>query len=69
VSMGSDASLRRSGPTEGILEYTTFSGHTAAPELPTRKGWVLFTARLEVATRHRVFNAIVRGTPDSGYRQ
>jgi hypothetical protein len=35
--------LRRSGPTEGILEYTTFSGHVAAPELPMRKGWVLFS--------------------------
>jgi hypothetical protein len=51
VSIGSDAFLRRSGPTEGILEYTTFFGHAAAPELLMRKRWVLFTAQLEVAAR------------------
>ena len=39
---GSGAFLRRSGPTDGILEYTTFSGHAAASELPMREGWVLF---------------------------
>jgi hypothetical protein len=39
---GSGAFLRRSGPTDGILEYTTFSGHAAAPKLSMREGWVLF---------------------------
>jgi hypothetical protein len=43
--------LRMSRPTEGILEYTIFSAHAAAPELPMRKGWVLFTVRLEIAAR------------------
>jgi hypothetical protein len=51
MSTGVRRFLRRSGPTDGILEYTTFSGHAAAPELPMRKGWVLFTARLELAAR------------------
>jgi hypothetical protein len=48
---GSGASSWRSGPTDCILGYIIFSGHAAAPELPMRKGWVLFATRLEIAAR------------------
>jgi hypothetical protein len=36
--------------------------------MPTWRGRVLFTARLEVAARAPCLYAVVRGTSDSGYR-
>jgi hypothetical protein len=50
------------------LEYIVSSGRVAAPEMPTWRGRVLFTARLEVAARAPCLYAVVRGTSDSGYR-
>jgi hypothetical protein len=58
-----------SGPTFDTLEGIVFSGHMAAPELPTWWGWVLFTTRLEIAMRAPRLHNVVRGTPVSGYRQ
>jgi hypothetical protein len=66
---GFGAFLRRSGPTDGILEYITSSVHMASLGLPTCWGWALFTARLEIAARAPCLHTVVRGTPDSGYRQ
>jgi hypothetical protein len=65
---GSDAFLRRSGPTYGILEYITSPVHMASLGLPTCWGRVLFTVRLEIAARASCLHTVVRGTPDSGYR-
>jgi hypothetical protein len=65
---GSDASSRRSGPTDCILGYIIFSGHVAPLEPSTWWGRVLFTARLEIAARAPCLHTVVRGTPDSGYR-
>jgi hypothetical protein len=45
------------------------TGHVAVLELPTWRGQVLFTARLEIAARAPSLHTIVRGTPDSRYRQ
>jgi hypothetical protein len=58
-----------SGPTIDILEYIVLSGHVAALELSTWWGRVLFTTRLEIATRAPRLHTVVRGTPVSGYRQ
>jgi hypothetical protein len=66
---GSSAFLRRSGPTDGILEYTTSSVHMAPLGLPTCWGRVLIIARLEIAARAPCLHTVVRGTPDLGYRQ
>jgi hypothetical protein len=66
---GSNAFLRRSGPTDGILECITSSVHMAPLGLPTCWGQVLFTVRLEIVVRAPCLHNIVRGTPDSGYRQ
>jgi hypothetical protein len=66
---GSGAFLRRSGPTDGILEYTTSSVHMAPLGLPMCWGRVLFTVRLEIAARAPCLHTVVRGTPDLGYRQ
>jgi hypothetical protein len=66
---GSDAFLRRSGPTDGVLEYITSSVHMASLGLPTCWGRVLFTARVEIFTRVPCLHTVVRGTPDSGCRQ
>jgi hypothetical protein len=41
---GSGTSLWGSGPTVATLEYIVSSGHVAAPESPTWRGRVLFTA-------------------------
>jgi hypothetical protein len=51
------------------MEYIVSSGHVVAPEPPTWRGRVLFTAQLEIATRAPCLHTVVRGTPDSGYRQ
>jgi hypothetical protein len=40
-----------SGPTFATLEYIVSSGHVAALEPSSWRGQVLFTARLEIATR------------------
>jgi hypothetical protein len=48
---GSDTFPWGSGPSVDILEYILFPGHVATPEPPTLQGRVLFTTRLEVATR------------------
>jgi hypothetical protein len=58
-----------SGPTVATLEYIVSSGHVAAPEPPTWRGRVLFTARLEIVAWAPCLHTVVRGTPDSGYRQ
>jgi hypothetical protein len=58
-----------SGPTVDTLEDIVFSGHMAALELSTGWGRVLFTTRLEIATRAPRLHTVVRGTPVSGYRQ
>jgi hypothetical protein len=69
---GSDAFLRRSGTTDGILECITSSVHMAPLELPMCWGQVLFTVRLEIVVRAQCLHTIVRvpliqGT-DSGPR-
>jgi hypothetical protein len=56
-----------SGPTVYILEYIVLSGHVAALELSTWWGRVLFTTRLEIATRAPCLHTVVRGTPVLGY--
>jgi hypothetical protein len=66
---GSGASSWRSGPTDCILGYIIFSGHVAPLEPSTWWGRVLFTARLETVARAPCFHTVVRGTPDSWYRQ
>jgi hypothetical protein len=52
---GSDALLRRSGPTDGILECITSSVHMTPLGLPMCWGRVVFTAQLEIPYEHRVF--------------
>jgi hypothetical protein len=66
---GSGAPSWRSGPTDCILRYIIFSGHVAPLEPSMWWGRVLFTARLEIATWAPCLHTVVRGTPDSGYRQ
>jgi hypothetical protein len=66
---GSDTFPWGSGPTVDTLEDIVFFGHVAAPESSTWQGRVLFTTRLEIATRAPRLYTIVRGTPVSGYRQ
>jgi hypothetical protein len=66
---GSGAVSRRSGPTDGILKYITSSVHMATLGLPTCWSRVLFTARLGIAAQASCLHIVVRGTPDSGYRQ
>ena len=51
-----------SGPSLDILEYIVLSGHVAALELSTWWGRVLFTTRLEIATRAPCLHTVVRGT-------
>jgi hypothetical protein len=53
---------------DNTLDYIVSSGHVAAPEPPTWRGWVLFTALLEIVARAPCLHTVVRGTPDSGYR-
>jgi hypothetical protein len=65
---GSSALSRRSGPTDGILEYITSSGHVASLGPPTWWIWALFTMRPEIAAHAPCLHTVVRGTPDSGYR-
>jgi hypothetical protein len=57
------------GPTVDTLEDVVFPGHVAAPEPSTWWGRVLFTMRLEIATRAPHLHTVVRGTPILGYRQ
>jgi hypothetical protein len=66
---GSGTFLWGPGPTVVTLEYIVSSGHAVAPELPMWRGRVLFTARLEIATRAPCLHTVVRGTLDLGYRQ
>jgi hypothetical protein len=66
---GSDTFPWGSGPSVDILEYIVLSGHVAALELSTWWGRVLFTMRLEIVARAPCLHTVVRGTPDSGYRQ
>jgi hypothetical protein len=58
-----------SGPIVATLEYIVSSSHVAASESPTWRGRVLFTVRLEIAARAPCLHTVVRGTPDSEYRQ
>jgi hypothetical protein len=66
---GSCTSLWGSGPTVATLEYIVSFDHVAAPESPTWRGRVLFTTRLGIAVRASCLHTVVKGTPDSGYRQ
>jgi hypothetical protein len=66
---GSSALSWRSGPTDGILEYITSSGHVASLGPPTWWSRALFTTRPEIAAHAPCLHTVVRGTPDSGYRQ
>jgi hypothetical protein len=66
---GSDTFPWGSGPTVDTLEDIVFPGRVVAPEPPTWRGQVLFTARLEIAAQAPCLHTVVRGTPDSGYRQ
>jgi hypothetical protein len=66
---GFGSSSWRSGPTDCILGHTIFSGHVALLEPSMWWGRVLFTAWLEIAARAPCLHTVVRGTPDSGYRQ
>jgi hypothetical protein len=66
---GSSALSWRSGPTDGILEYITSFGHVASLGPPTWWSRALFTTRPEIAAQAPCFHTVVRGTPDSGYRQ
>jgi hypothetical protein len=66
---GSGASSWRSGPTNCILGYIIFSGHVVPLEPSTRWGRVLFTVRLEIVVWAPCLHTVVRGTPDSVYRQ
>jgi hypothetical protein len=58
-----------SGPTVATLEYIVSSGHMAALKPPTWRGQELFTVRLEITARAPCLHTVVRGTPDSSYRQ
>jgi hypothetical protein len=66
---GSGALSWRPGPTDGILEYITSSGHVASLGPPTWWSRVLFTTRPEIAAHAPCLYTVLRGTPDSGYRQ
>jgi hypothetical protein len=66
---GSSVSSWRSGPTDCTLGYIIFSGHVAPLEPSMWWGRVLFTVRLEIVARALCLHTVVRGTPDSGYRQ
>jgi hypothetical protein len=66
---GSSASLWRSSPTDCILGYIILYGHVALLEPSTWWGRALCTAWLEIATWAPCLHTVVRGTPDSGYRQ
>jgi hypothetical protein len=58
-----------SGPTVDTMEYIVSSGHVAAPVLPTWRDQALFITWLKAAAWTPRFHTVVRGTPDSGYRQ
>jgi hypothetical protein len=49
-----------SGPTVDTLGDIVSSGRVAASELPTWRGRVLFTARLEIAARAPCLYVVVR---------
>ena len=66
---GSDTFPWGSEPTIATLEYIVSSGHVVAPEPSTWRGQVLFIVRLEIAVWAPCLHTVVRGTPDSGYRQ
>jgi hypothetical protein len=66
---GSDTFPWGFGPTVDTLEYIVSSGHMAALESPTWWGRVQFAARLKIAAWTPCLRTVVRGTPDSGYRQ
>jgi hypothetical protein len=61
--------LYMQGSAVVTLRDIVFSGHVAALEPSTWWGRVLFTTRLEIATRAPRLHTVVRGTPVSGYRQ
>jgi hypothetical protein len=57
-----------SRPTVDTSEDIVFDGHVVALEPSTWWGQVLFSTRLEIATRAPCLHTVVRGTPVSGYR-
>jgi hypothetical protein len=66
---GSGALSWRSGPTDGILEYITSSGHVASLGSTTWWRRALFTTRPEIAAQAPCLHTVVMGTSDSGYQQ
>jgi hypothetical protein len=66
---GSDTFPWGAGPTVDTMEYIVSSGHVAAPVPPMWRGQPLFATWLEAAAWTPRFHTVVRGTPDSGYRQ
>jgi hypothetical protein len=68
-AQGSGSLLWRSGPTDTSWDVSSFSRHVVPLGPSTRWGRVLSTMRLEDAVRAPRLYTVVRGTPDSGYRQ
>jgi hypothetical protein len=66
---GSDTFPWGSGPTVDTMEYIVSLGHVVAPVLPTWRGQTLFATWLKAAAWTPRLHTVVRGTPDSGYRQ
>jgi hypothetical protein len=60
-AQGSCAFLRRSGPDDVVSENTTSTAHEISLGL--------FSAWLGIAAQSSCLHTVVRGTPDSGYRQ
>jgi hypothetical protein len=60
---GSSALSWRSGPTDGIMEYITSSGHVASLGPPTWWSRALFTTRPEIAAQAPCLHTVVRDTP------
>jgi hypothetical protein len=69
VYQGSGTFTWGPGPTVDTIEYIVSSGHVAAPVPPMWRGQALFATWLEPAAWTPRLHTVVRGTPDSGYRQ
>jgi hypothetical protein len=66
---GSGLCVQGSGSADCILGYIIFSGQAEPLDPSTWWGRVLSTVWLEIAARAPCLHTVVRGTPDSGYRQ
>jgi hypothetical protein len=69
MRIGVQCSLAEVRSNSYILGCIIFSRHVVPLELPTWWGRVMFTVWLEIAIRAPHLHTVVRGTPDSGYRQ